>query len=113
MEGKAAKDAFLKVNTDGYGWPFLFFNDGEPVIMNYADSTVNGSALNIKLTECVKADKAAYAEYLALIDSIDEAFDALPEEEQDKDWKPMVCMLRLIKKFDGLRIYRLDWEEED
>ena len=83
MEGKAAKDAFLTVNTDGYGWSFLFFNDGEPVIMNYADSTVNGSALNMKLTECVKADKAAYAEYLALIDSIDETFDALPEEEQD------------------------------
>ena len=40
-------------------------------------------------------------------------YQILPEEEQDKDWKPMVCMLRLIKKFDGLRIYRLDWEEED
>jgi thiol-disulfide isomerase/thioredoxin len=83
MEGKAEKDAFLTVNTDGYGWSFMFFNDGEPVIMNYADSTVNGSALNIKLTGCDKANTAAYAEYLALIDTIDEAFDALPEEEQD------------------------------
>ena len=83
MEGKAAKDAFLTVHTDGYGWSFMFFNDGEPVIMNYADSTVNGSALNIKLTECDKANTTAYAEYLALIDTIDEAFDALPEEEQD------------------------------
>ena len=82
MRGRAKKDAFLAVSTDE-SWFFLIFNDGKPVRINYADSTVNGSALNIKLTECVKADKAAYAEYLALIDSIDEAFDALPEEEQD------------------------------
>ena len=32
----------------------------------------------------------------------------LPEAEQDKDWKPFNSMLRLIKKFDGLRIYRLE-----
>ena len=31
----------------------------------------------------------------------------LSPEEQDKDWKPFNSMLRLIKKFDGLRIYRL------
>ena len=83
MEGKAAKDAFLTVHMDGYGWSFMFFNDGEPVIMNYADSTVNGSALNIRLTECDKANTTAYAEYLALLDTIDDAFDALSEEEQD------------------------------
>ncbi len=31
----------------------------------------------------------------------------LPEEEQGKDWKPFNSMLRLIKKYDGLRIYQL------
>lgn len=31
---------------------------------------------------------------------------ALPEEE--KDYEPFDSMLKLIKKFDGLRIYRLD-----
>ncbi|MBO4514659.1 MAG: hypothetical protein J5721_03180, partial [Lachnospiraceae bacterium] len=33
---------------------------------------------------------------------------ALPEEFQDKDWKPINSMLKLLKKFDGLRIYKLD-----
>ena len=32
----------------------------------------------------------------------------LPEEEQGKDWKPFNTMLKLIRKFDGLRIYKLD-----
>jgi hypothetical protein len=31
----------------------------------------------------------------------------LPEEEQDKDTKPMNSMLKLIRQFDGVRIYRL------
>ena len=32
----------------------------------------------------------------------------LSEEDQGKDWKPFKSMLKLIRKFDGLRIYRLD-----
>jgi len=35
-------------------------------------------------------------------------YNELPDKEQGKDWKPMESMLRLIKKYDGLRIYRLD-----
>ena len=31
----------------------------------------------------------------------------LDEADQDKDWKPFNSMLALLKKFDGLRIYRL------
>lgn len=34
-------------------------------------------------------------------------YDILPPDEQGKDWKPMESMLKLIKKYDGLRIYRL------
>ena len=30
------------------------------------------------------------------------------EEEKGKDWEPFNSMLKLIKKFDGLRIYRLN-----
>ena len=33
---------------------------------------------------------------------------SLPEEVQGKDWKPFNTMLKLIRKFDGLRIYKLD-----
>ena len=32
----------------------------------------------------------------------------LPEEDQGKDWKPFNSMLKLIRKFDGLRIYKLN-----
>lgn len=38
---------------------------------------------------------------------IREHFFSLSEEDQDKDWKPFDSMLRLLKKFDGLRIYKL------
>ena len=35
-------------------------------------------------------------------------FEGLDEADQDKDWKPFNSMLLLLKKFDGLRIYRLN-----
>ena len=35
-------------------------------------------------------------------------YETLPLEEQGKDWKPFFTMLKLLKKFDGLRIYRLN-----
>ena len=34
-------------------------------------------------------------------------YEALPEEEKSKDYEPFNSMLKLIKKFDGLRIYSL------
>ena len=78
MKGKADKDAFLAVSIDGLGWTFLFFNDGVPVTVNVADSTVTGSALNNKLTECDKANTKASAELSEFV----AAFTALPKEEQ-------------------------------
>ena len=38
---------------------------------------------------------------------IREHYDDLPEKEKEKDYEPFNSMLKLIKKFDGLRIYRL------
>ena len=35
-------------------------------------------------------------------------YDALPEKEKLKDYEPFNSMLKLVKKFDGLRIYSLD-----
>jgi hypothetical protein len=32
---------------------------------------------------------------------------ALSERDQDKDWRPLNTMLENLKKYDGLRIYRL------
>ncbi len=40
-------------------------------------------------------------------EEVKEHYDNLPPEEQGKDWKPMKSMLKLIKKYDGLRIYRI------
>lgn len=34
-------------------------------------------------------------------------YEALPETEKEKDYEPFNRMLKLIKKFDGLRIYKL------
>ena len=34
-------------------------------------------------------------------------YDELSDEEKGKDWEPFNSMLKLIKKFDGLRIYKL------
>ena len=41
-------------------------------------------------------------------EDIREHYFSLSEEDQDKDWRPFNSMLRLLKKFAGLRIYRLD-----
>ena len=35
-------------------------------------------------------------------------YEELPLEEKKKDYEPFNSMLKLIKKFDGLRIYMLD-----
>ena len=35
-------------------------------------------------------------------------YEALPQEEKEKDYEPFNSMLKLIKKFDGLRIYKLN-----
>ena len=40
-------------------------------------------------------------------EEIREHYLSLPEKEQDKDWKPFNSLLKLIKKYDGLRIYKL------
>ena len=40
-------------------------------------------------------------------ESILEHYRGLSEEDQGKDWKPFNSMLKLIKKYDGLRIYTL------
>ena len=34
-------------------------------------------------------------------------YHRLDKADQDKDWKPFNQLLLLLKKFDGLRIYRL------
>lgn len=78
MKGKAATDAYLGVSIDRNDWLFVFFNDGIPVKLSEADSTLTGSALNNKLTDCDKRIDAAYVDYI----QIKKSFGALPPEER-------------------------------
>ena len=78
LKGSAPKDALLSVEINGWKWFFPLFNDGEAVRISVADTTVTGSALNVKLTECDKQDNVAISEYTRYIES----FLALPEAEQ-------------------------------
>ena len=79
MKGKAAKDAFLSIVVEGSDWNYLLFNDGVPIQINFTDSSVTGSALNNKLTECDKRSSKAYAR----LDRLVSDFLALPKEEQN------------------------------
>jgi thiol-disulfide isomerase/thioredoxin len=79
MKGSAGKNAFLTVALEDMGWNFPLINDGKAVRIDFSDSTVTGSALNAKLSECDKKNAEAYAEYESLI----VAFTSLPEEEQE------------------------------
>ena len=45
---------------------------------------------------------------LSMLTEIAAHYDSLDEADQDKDWRPFNSMLLLLKKFDGLRIYKLN-----
>ena len=107
MKGKAAKDAFLQVKTDDFDWNFLFFNDGKPVVLDYAAKTVTGSDLNNKLTECDLKNTEAYNAYNAVI----EAFTSLPKEEQQAQMEEFMPKYRAA--FDEYKEFFLDMIEEN
>ena len=39
-------------------------------------------------------------------------YEALSDDEKNRDWMPFNSMLKLIRRFDGLRIYRFDGGSE-
>ena len=69
----------------------------------------------LELPEETKKARAALREQLRIhklamdgepsAEEIRDHFFRLSEEDQDKDWRPFSGMLKLLKKFDGLRIY--------
>ena len=65
-----------------------------------------GKALRRTMREQMRCHKLAM-DGIATTEEIREHYNALPEEDQNKDWKPFNSMLKLLKKFDGLRIYKL------
>ena len=110
MKGKAAKDAFLMVKTDDYDWNFLFFNDGMPVVLDYAEKTVTGSDLNNKLTECDLKNTEAYKEYTKII----EDFEALPEEEQKAKMEEFIPQYRAaIQKYSDFYMNMIEENKDN
>ena len=107
MKGKAAKDAYLMVKTDDFDWNFLFFNDGQPVALDYAAKTVTGSDLNNKLTECDLKNTEAYNEYAKVVRD----FEALPEEEQDATMEEFLVKYRAA--LEEYREFYMDMIEEN
>ncbi|MBR2747671.1 MAG: DUF4369 domain-containing protein, partial [Bacteroidales bacterium] len=87
LKGNADEDALLTITVVGVDGQIRFFNDGAQVQVNIADGTLTGSALNTKLSECDRRNKAEYADYMHFVD----AFASLPEEEQmaqAEEWTP-------------------------
>ena len=64
--------------------------------MNLADSTLTGSALNTKLTECVKRNREAYAAYERFLSK----YDSLSADEQVALAEEFMTQYRLeIRKY--------------
>ena len=78
MKGKAAKDAFLGIVVEDFDWNFPLINDGVPMEIDFTDSSLTGSALNTRLTECDKRNGREYDRLNRLVKD----YLALPKEEQ-------------------------------
>ena len=80
MKGVAEKDALLNVRPAAPGphWNYFFINDGVPVKVNFADSTLVGSEENTKLMESCRQIHKAYSTFARYAEN----YRALPEEER-------------------------------
>ena len=78
LKGKADKDAFLGIELEGSNWNYPLINDGVPMVVDFADTTLSGSDLNNKITECDKRNGKAYGRISQMV----KEYVALPKEEQ-------------------------------
>lgn len=85
------------------GW--VYGADYETVQLNC--SAEEEKAVRQAMREQMRCHKLAMDGNVSMED-IREHYLALSEEDQDKDWRPFNSMLKLLKKYDGLRIYHLD-----
>ena len=96
MKGKADMNAFLNIEVQGHEGGFVFFNDGEPVQVDVAVGSLTGSALNVKLRECLAKNDEAYDEYNTFLQS----FLTLPEDEQQAKMEEFIPLYRAaIEKY--------------
>ena len=85
------------------GWRFGTHYETLPLAVSGAEEKAARRALR-EQTRCHKLAMDGHPTDL----QIQRHYLDLPRAEQDKDWKPFNNLLELLKKFDGLRIYRLD-----
>ena len=92
------------------GW--LYGNDYETVELPGITDQESSEAKEMRgmLREQMRCHKLTMDGTITTED-IYEHYLGLSEEDQGKDWKPFNSMLKLLKKFDGIRIYKLDTEE--
>ena len=89
------------------GWVYGKDYETLPLPEDVAFNSPEGKALRQARREQMRCHKLAM-DGTVTTEEIRDHYFTLSEEDQDKDWKPFNSMLRLLKKFDGLRIYRLD-----
>ncbi len=89
------------------GWVYGKDYENVPLPNNVKSDSPEGRALRRALREQMRCHKLAMDGSVTTEDIHDHYLN-LSEKDQDKDWKPFNSMLKLLKKFDGLRIYRLD-----
>ena len=91
------------------GWVYGKDYETVPLPDNITSTSPEGQEMRGMLREQMRCHKLAM-DGTVTTESILDHYLALPEEDQDKDWKSFNSMLKLLKKFDGLRIYHLDKE---
>ena len=89
------------------GWVYGKDYETVPLPKDVKADSPEGKALRRAYREQMRCHKLAMDGF-ATTEDIRDHYLNLSEEDQDKDWKPFNSMLKLLKKFDGLRIYRLD-----
>ena len=89
------------------GWVYGKDYETVPLPKNVTHNSPEGKALRQARREQMRCHKLAMDGTVTTEDIRDHYF-TLSEEDQDKDWKPFNSLLKLLKKFDGLRIYKLD-----
>ena len=89
------------------GWIYGKDYESVPLPGNIDSASPEGKALRKTLREQMRCHKLAMDGSVTTED-IREHYMGLSEEDKGKDWRPFNSMLNLLKKFDGLRIYRLN-----
>ena len=111
VKGKGKKGQMIEV-SDGYARNFML---PKKMAIEATADAINTMRMNDKATQeriaREKAEAMAISKQLRELTRTHclmiEDYAELDEAEQNKDTEPMNCMLKLIEKYDGLRIYRV------